>query len=49
MSFNRYSLSTKEYYNQGLITLSEYLKNVKPEFIKSEIARFLKKTRIYKE
>ena len=47
MSFNRYSLSTKEYYDQGLITLSKYLKNVKPEFIKSEIARFLKKVEEY--
>lgn len=47
MSFNRYSLSTKEYYDQELITLSKYLKNVKPEFIKSEIARFLKKVEEY--
>ncbi len=47
MSFNRYSLSTKEYYDQGVITLSEYLKNVKPEFIKSEIERFLKKVEEY--
>lgn len=47
MSFNRYSLSTKEYYDQGVITLSEYLKNVKPEFVKNEIARFLKKVEKY--
>ena len=47
MSFNRYSLTTKEFYDQGLITLSKHLKNIKPEFIKKEIERFLKKVEEY--
>ena len=47
MSFNRYSLSTKDYYDQGLATLSEYLKNVKPEFRKIEMEKFLKKVEEY--
>jgi len=47
MSFNRYSLSTKEYYDQGIITLSECLKNVEPEFRKSEMEKFLKSVEEY--
>lgn len=47
MSFNRYSLSTKEYYDQGLITLSEYLKNVKPEFRMKEMEKFIIKVEEY--
>ena len=47
MSFNKYSLSTKEFYEQGVITLLEYLKNVKPEFREIEIENFLKRVREY--
>ena len=47
MSFNRYSLSTKDYYDQGLIALSEYLKNIKPEFRKIEMEKFLKRVEEY--
>ena len=47
MSFNKYSLSTKEFYEQGVITLLEYLKNVKPEFREREIENFLKQVEEY--
>lgn len=47
MSFNRYSLSTQEYYDQELAVLTEYLKNVKPEFRNKEMARFLKRVEQY--
>lgn len=47
MSFNRYSLTTKEFYDQGLITLSAYLNNIEPEFRKKEMERFLKKVEEY--
>lgn len=47
MSFNRYSLSTQEYYNQELAILTEYLKNVKPEFKSEVMAKFLKRVQQY--
>ena len=47
MSFNRYSLSTKEYYDQELAILTEYLKNVKPEFKSEVMAKFLKRVQQY--
>ena len=47
MSFNRYSLSTQEYYDQEFAILTEYLKNVKPEFRSEKMAMFLKRVEQY--
>ena len=47
MSFNRYSLSTQEYYNQELAVLAEHLKNIKPEFKSEVMAKFLKRVQQY--
>ena len=47
MNYNKYQLTTKEYYEQGLLVLSKYIKNVKEEFQKDEILKFLKKVEKY--
>ena len=47
MNYNKYQFTTKEYYEQGLLVLSKYIKNVKEEFQKDEILKFLKKVEKY--